>query len=65
MFNKAYVIKSEKLLLTYIYMGRWSELMITSRSPRYCFSSEEYKEGLRDSYSSKYNDIFEENLIPD
>ena len=46
-------------------MGRWSELMITSRSPRYCFSSEEYKEGLRDSYSSKYNDIIEEKLIPD
>ena len=46
-------------------MGRWSELMITSRSPRYCFSSEEYKEALRDSYSSKYNDIIEEKLIPD
>ena len=39
--------------------------MITSRSPRYCFSSEEYKEAIRDSYSSKYNDIFEEKLIPD
>ena len=38
-------------------MGRWSELMITSRSPRYCFSS--------DSYSSKYNGIIEEKLIPD
>ena len=46
-------------------MGRWSELMIDSRSPRYCFSSEEYKEATRDSYSSKYNDIFEEKLIPD
>ena len=46
-------------------MGRWSELMITSRSPRYRFSSEEYKEGLRDSYSSKYNDIIEEKMIPD
>ena len=46
-------------------MGRWSELMITSRSPRYCFSSEEYKEAMRDSYSSKYNDIIEEKLIPD
>ena len=46
-------------------MGRWSELMITSRSPRYCFSSEEYKEAIRDSYSSKYNDIIEEKLIPD
>ena len=34
-------------------MGRWRELMITSRSPRYCFSSKEYKESLRDSYSSK------------
>ena len=46
-------------------MGRWSELMIESRSPRYCFSSEEYKEATRDSYSSKYNDIIEEKLIPD
>ena len=46
-------------------MGRWSELMIESRSPRYCFSSEEYKEATRDSYSSKYKDIIEENLIPD
>ena len=46
-------------------MGRWSELMITSRSPRYCFSSEEYKEAIRDSYSSKYNVIIEEKLIPD
>ena len=39
--------------------------MIESRSPRYCFSSEEYKEATRDSYSSKYNDIIEEKLIPD
>ena len=46
-------------------MGRWSELMIESRSPRYCFSSEEYKEATRDSYSSKYNDVIEEKLIPD
>ena len=46
-------------------MGRWSELMITSQSPRYCFSSEEYKEAIRDSYSSKNNDIIEEKLIPD
>ena len=46
-------------------MGRWSELMIESRSPRYCFSSEEYKEATGDSYSSKYNDIIEEKLIPD
>ena len=46
-------------------MGRWSELMIESRSPRYCFSSEEYKEATRDSYSSKYNDIIEEKLIPE
>ena len=46
-------------------MGRWSELMIESRSPRYCFSSEEYKEATRDSYSSIYNDIIEEKLIPD
>ena len=46
-------------------MGRWSELMIESRSPRYCFSSEEYKEAKRDSFSSKYNDIIEEKLIPD
>ena len=46
-------------------MGRWSQLMIESRSPRYCFSSEEYKEATRDSYSSKYNDIIEEKLIPD
>ena len=45
-------------------MGRWSELMIESRSPRYCFSSEDYKEATRDSYSSKYNDIIEEKLIP-
>ena len=46
-------------------MRRWSELMITSRSPRYCFSSEEYKEALRDSYSSEYNDNIDEKLIPD
>ena len=46
-------------------MGRWSELMIESRSTRYCFSSEEYKKAIRDSYSSKYNDIIEEALIPD
>ena len=46
-------------------MGRWSEFMITSRAPRYCFSSEEFKEAIRDSYSSKYNDIIEEELIPD
>ena len=46
-------------------MGRWSELTIESRSPRYCFSSEEYKEAIRDSYSSKYNDIIEGTLIPD
>ena len=46
-------------------MGRWRELMIESRSPRYCFSSEEYKEAIRDSYSSKYNDIIEETIIPD
>ena len=46
-------------------MGRWSELMITSRSPRYCFSSEEYKEAIRDSYSCKFNDNIEEKLIPD
>ena len=46
-------------------MRRWSELMITSRSPRYCFSSEDCKEAIRDSYSSKYNDIIEEKLIPD
>ena len=46
-------------------MGRWSELMIESRSPRYCFSSEEYKEATRDSYSSKYDDNIEEKLIPD
>ena len=38
-------------------MGKWSELMITSRSLRYCFSSEEYKQAIRDSYSCKYNDI--------
>ena len=36
-----------------------------SRSPRYCFSSEENKEAIRDSYSSKYNDIIEEKFIPD
>ena len=46
-------------------MRRWSELMIESRAPRYCFSSEEYKEAQRDSYSSKYNDIIEKELIPD
>ena len=46
-------------------MGKWSELMITSQSPRYCFSSEEYKEAIRDSYSSNINDIIEETLIPD
>ena len=50
-------------------MGFWSELLITSRAPRCCFSSEEYKEAIRDSYSSKYKDddidIIEEKLIPD
>ena len=50
-------------------MGFWGELMITSRAPRYCFSSEEYKEAIRLSYSSKYKDddidIIEEKLIPD
>ena len=51
-------------------MGFWSELMITSRAPRYCFSSEEYKEAIRDSYSRKYKDdddidIIEEKLISD
>ena len=50
-------------------MGYWSELMITSRAPRYCFSNEEYNEALRDSYSIKYkdvdNNIIEEKLIPD
>ena len=48
-------------------MGRWSELMIESRSPRYCFSSEDYKEAMRDSYSysSKHNNLIEEKLIPD
>ena len=46
-------------------MARWSELTITTRAPRYCFSSEEYKEAIRDSYSSKCNDIIEEKLIPD
>ena len=40
--------------------------MIESRSPRYCFSSEDYKEATRDSYSSKYDDDnIEEKLIPD
>ena len=43
-------------------MGRWSELLIESRSPRYCFSSEEYKEA---KYGSYYNDDIEEKLIPD
>ena len=51
-------------------MGFWSELLITSRAPRYCFSSEEYKEAVRDSYSRNYKDdddidIIEEKLIPD
>ena len=50
-------------------MGRYSELMISSRAPRYCFSSEEYKEAQRDSHSSKCkdddNDIIVEKLIPD
>ena len=43
--------------------------MISSRAPRYCFSSEENKEAQCDSYSSKYkdddNDIIVEKLIPD
>ena len=50
-------------------MGRWSELMIESRAPRYCFSTEDYKEALRDRCSTKYkddgNEIIEEKLIPD
>ena len=50
-------------------MGRHSELMISSKAPRYCFASEEYKEAQRDFYSSKYkdddNDIIVEKLIPD
>ena len=53
-------------------MGYWKDLMMTGQSPRYCFSSEEYKEAQRDrerdSYSRKYkddNDNIEEKLIPD
>ena len=41
-------------------MGYWKDIMMKGQSPRYCFSSEEYKE-------AKYNniDIIEEKLIPD
>ena len=43
--------------------------MMRGQSPRYCFSSEEYKEAQRDSYSTKNNNIdiniIEEKLIPD
>ena len=50
-------------------MGYWKDLMMRGQSPRYCFSSEEYKEAQRDSYSTKYNNIdiniIEEKLIPD
>ena len=54
-------------------MGYWKDLMMEKQSPRYCFSSEEYKEAQRererDFYSRKYkdndNDIIEEKLIPD
>ena len=52
-------------------MGYWRDLMMEGQSPRYCFSSEEYKEALRerDFYSRKNkdndNDIIEEKLIPD
>ena len=54
-------------------MGYWKDIMMKGQSPRYCFSSEEYKEAQRererDSYSRKYkdndNDDIEEKLIPD
>ena len=50
-------------------MGYWKDLMMEGKLPRYCFSSEEYKEAQRDSYSRIYkdndNDIIEEKLIPD
>ena len=52
-------------------MGYWKDLTMEGQSPRYCLSTEEYKEAKRecDSYSRKYkdnyNDIIEEKLIPD
>ena len=54
-------------------MGYHKDLMMKGQSPRYCFSSEEYKEAQRecerDSYSRKYKDNdkddIEEKLILD
>ena len=50
-------------------MGYWKDLMIRGQSPRYCLSTEDYNEAKheleRDSYSTKYNNIMEEKLIPD
>ena len=52
-------------------MGYWKYLMMEGESPRYCLSSEDYKEALRerDFHSRKDgdndNDIIEEKLIPD
>ena len=52
-------------------MGYWKDLMMEGQSPRYCSSSEEYKEALRerDFHSRKNkdndNDIIEEKLILD
>ena len=53
-------------------MGYWKEFLMQGRSPRYCFSSEDYKEAQRndESCSRKYKDsdneiVEEEKLIPD
>ena len=51
-------------------MGYWKDLMTASESPRFCLSTEDYREQceLRDSYKSMRNyctNTMEEKLIPD
>ena len=41
-------------------MGAWSNLMIESRSPRYCYSTEDYNEKRND-----YTNIIEDKTILD
>ena len=44
-------------------MGSWSELMIESRSPRYCFSTEDYNERMNKHYPNNDDDD-DEKIIP-
>ena len=41
-------------------MGAWTNLMIESQSPRYCYSTEDYNEKRND-----YTNIIEKKVIPD